>query len=154
MTATRPRGEAGVATVLVLSLAAVLVLLGAVTSGVAAVAVARSRASSVADLSALAAAAVVLEGSAAACGRAERLAAQAAARLASCTVEGEQVQVVAVVRPPGLLGRIGVASARARAGPVEEGGTGGAAGRSDPTATAGSAQRRVRAAARAAWPTP
>ena len=45
MTATRPRGEAGVATVLVLSLAAVLVLLGAVTSGVAAVAVARSRAS-------------------------------------------------------------------------------------------------------------
>lgn len=111
-------GDGGLATVLVLSLAAVLVLLGAVTSAVAAVAVARARAASAADLSALAAAAVTLEGPAAACERAERLASRAGARLTSCQVDGDLVQVVAQVRPPGPIGRLGTASARARAGPV------------------------------------
>ena len=114
----RPRGDAGVATVLVLSMASVLVLVGAVTSGLAAVAVARQRAASAADLSALAAAASTLEGPEVACDRARRLATRTGARLASCTVDGDVVQVVAEVRPPGAIGRLGTASARARAGPV------------------------------------
>jgi secretion/DNA translocation related TadE-like protein len=114
-------GDAGVATVLVVALSAVLLLLGAVMASLAAVAVTRHRAASAADLSALAAAAAVLEGPVAACGRAQDLAVRVGARVSSCTVEGDVVRVVAQVRPPGPLGRLGAASARARAGPVEDG---------------------------------
>lgn len=111
-------GDGGVATVLVLSMAAVLVLLAAVASALAAVAVARQRAASAADLSALAAAAVTLEGAEVACERARRLASRTGARVASCAVDGDIVHVVAEVRPPGAIGRFGTATARARAGPV------------------------------------
>lgn len=115
---SRCSGEDGVATVLVLSLAAVLVLFAAVAAALAAVAVARQRAASAADLSALAAAAVTLEGPDVACDRARRLAVLAGARVSSCSVEGDLVHVVAEVRPPGAIGRLGTASAQARAGPV------------------------------------
>lgn len=114
----RGRAEDGVATVLVLSMAAVLVLVACVTTALAAVAVARQRAASAADLSALAAAEAVLEGPAAACARAASLARRVEARLTSCAVDGDVVRVVAQVRPPGAVGRFGSASARARAGPV------------------------------------
>lgn len=118
MSRGRVCGERGVATVMVLSLAAVLVLFGAVASALAAVAVARQRAASAADLSALAAAAVTLEGPEVACDRARRLASRTGARVSSCSVEGDVVRVVAEVRPPGAIGRLGTASAQARAGPV------------------------------------
>lgn len=113
-----PTGEAGVAAVLMLALASVLVLVGSLFGGVAAVAVARQRAAATADLAALAAADEVLSGPAAACARAERVAAYNASLLRSCVLIGEQVLVVAEVRPPGPLGWLGAASASARAGPA------------------------------------
>lgn len=115
--ARRCHGEAGVAAILILALAAVLTLVGAGSASLAAVAVARQRAASVADLSALAAAERALLGQAAACERAGRVAQLAGARLRSCTLTGDVADVVAEVRPPGPLGRLGTASARARAGP-------------------------------------
>jgi secretion/DNA translocation related TadE-like protein len=103
---------------MVLGLAAVLVLCGAVIAALAAVAVARQQAASAADLSALAAAGAVLQGPEAACDRAGTLAAEVGAVLSSCSVDGDRVAVVAQVRPSGPLGRLGTASARAAAGPV------------------------------------
>lgn len=121
MRTTRPR-EAGVASVLVLALSAVLCLLGCAGTALAAVGVARHRAASAADLAALAAAGRILDGSAEACAAARRAAQAAAAELRSCDVTGREVQVVATVRPRGPLGRLGATAARARAGPVEPAG--------------------------------
>ena len=110
--------DAGFATVLVLGLAAVLVLVGVVAAALGAAAVARQRAASAADLSALAAAERVLSGPGVACARAASLAERVAARLSVCEISGDVVHVVVQVRPPGPLGRLGVASAHARAGPA------------------------------------
>lgn len=115
------RGECGMAAPLVLSLAALLSLLGGTVSAVAAVGVARQRAAAVADLAALAGAQHALEGQQAACDWARRVAAADAARLASCLVTGDVVEVVSEVHPPGPLGRFGVTTSRARAGPDERG---------------------------------
>jgi len=109
--------DAGVAAVLVLALSAVLALVGSVTVTLAAVAVARQRAASVADLAALAAAQASLRGPAEACAQAARVAMLSDASLRSCSLEGDVAVVVAEVRPPGVLGGLGSASARARAGP-------------------------------------
>ena len=114
----RARGDAGTATAMVLGLAAVLLLCGGVATALAAVALARQQAASAADLSALAAAAVVLQGPDVACARAHALATEGGAVLVSCQVDGDRVDVVAQVRPPGPLGRLGAASVRAAAGPV------------------------------------
>jgi secretion/DNA translocation related TadE-like protein len=103
---------------MVLGLAAVLLLCGAVATALAAVAVARHRAASAADLSALAAAAAVLEGPDVACMRARQLAAEVGALVSSCSLDGDRVEVVAQVRPAGALGGHGAAKARAAAGPV------------------------------------
>jgi len=103
---------------MVLGLATVLLLCGAAATALAAVAVARHRAAAAADLSALAGAAAVLEGPAVACGRARVIAGEAGALLSSCRVDGDRIDVVAQVRPAGPLGRLGVASVRAAAGPV------------------------------------
>lgn len=111
-------GDAGVATILVLATASVLVLVGAVTASSAAVAVARQRAAAAADLSALAAAERAWEGHLTACARAEAVAERVDATVTSCRLEGDVVTVVARVRPPGLLGRMGAATGRARAGPL------------------------------------
>ena len=119
MTPRRPTGDAGTATALVLGLTAVLLLCGTVATALAAVAVARHRAASAADLSALAAASGLLRGPEVACERARALAAEAGASLVSCRVDGDRVEVVARVRPPGALGRLGAASVRAAAGPVK-----------------------------------
>ena len=119
-----PSGDAGVAAVLVLSLASVVLLVGALSTSLAAVAVARQRAAAVADLSALAAAAAALDGPGAACARAARIAAHNGGSLSACAMTGDVAEVVAQVRPPGLLGRLGLASGRARAGPVGSTGAG------------------------------
>lgn len=114
----RPRGDAGVAAVLVLSMAAVLALVGSLSASVAAVAVARQRAAAAADLSALAAAARAVDGEATACARAGAVATANAARLTTCGLDGDQAWVTAEVRPPGALGWLGSTGATARAGPV------------------------------------
>jgi secretion/DNA translocation related TadE-like protein len=104
--------------VLVLALAGLLALLGATSSAVAAVAVARQRAAAVADLAALAAAQRALEGESVACASASRTAAADGAAVLRCALDGEVAEVLAQVRPPGLLGRLGAATSRARAGPA------------------------------------
>ena len=114
----RCRGQGGVAGVLVLSLAAVLGLLGAGSASLAAVAVARQRAASAADLAALAAAERALDGQQAACQRASSVARVAGAHVRTCSLTGDVADILAEVRPPGWLGRLGVAAARARAGPA------------------------------------
>lgn len=117
MTARRVQGDQGVATVLVLALAAVLALLGAGSATLAAAAAARQRAASAADLSALAGAERVLGGEASACARARYIADLVGAELLTCSVVGDVVDLVVEVRPAGPLGRLGAAPARARAGP-------------------------------------
>ena len=117
VTARRASGDQGVASVFVLALAAVLALLGAGSASLAAVAVARQRAASAADLSALAGAERVLDGQASACARARRVAALVGAELVTCSIAGDTVDLVVEVRPAGRLGSLGTASARARAGP-------------------------------------
>lgn len=112
-------GERGAAAVLVLSLAAVLALLGAVAAALGAVAVARHRAASAADLAALAAADRALDGVGPACAAAARASRAVSATLDSCRIVGDVAEVVVSVRPPGRLGDLGVARARARAGPAE-----------------------------------
>lgn len=112
----RCRGDSGVAGVLVLGLAAVVVALSALLVSLAAVAVARHRAAGVADLAALAAAQEGLSGDA--CGAAARTAAAGSATLLRCDVEGLEVLVVVEVRPPGPLAELGAARGRARAGPA------------------------------------
>lgn len=112
------RGDAGVAGVLMLTLCGVLALVASLVVALAAVGVARQRAAAVADLSALAAAGAALQGQALACERAARVAAANGGALGACSVIGDVAVVLAEVRPPGPLGELGVASARARAGPV------------------------------------
>ena len=126
LTRSRPSGsvrrrcadDRGAVAVLVLALAAVVALAGATASAVAAVGVARQRAAAVADLAALAAAQRAHEGSASACARAARLAERNGGTLRSCLLAGDIAQVLAEVRPPGRLGRLGSATAGARAGPA------------------------------------
>lgn len=121
MTATRAEGDAGSGTVLVLTAASVLLLIGTVLASLAAVGVARHRAASVADLSALAAASSAHLGSGPACDAAREVADRSSARLVECRVVGDVAYVVASVRPPGRLGELGAATARARAGPASSG---------------------------------
>jgi secretion/DNA translocation related TadE-like protein len=105
------RRDEGFVTVAVVGLAAVLVAVSALLATLGAVAVARHRAASAADLAALAAAGHVLDGTA--CEAAREVARAAGAELTDCRPEGTTVLVVAAVR----VGALGTARARARAGP-------------------------------------
>ena len=111
-------GEAGFATIVVLGLAGALLAFGALLADLGAVAVARHRAAAAADLAALAAAGHLLEGPGRACSAASALARSQGATLLSCASDGTTVTVVAEVRPPGPLGRLGAARSTARAGPA------------------------------------
>lgn len=95
----------------------------AVTGGglcVGSAVIARHRAQAAADLAALAAAARLPAGAAAACGQAVQVMRRMAARPAECRVDGLDV-VVSVEVPVMFTGRwIGPARAAARAGPVEK----------------------------------
>ena len=110
--------EAGFATIVVLGLAGALLAFGALLACLGAVAVARHRAAAAADLAALAAAGHLLEGTARACSVASAVALGQAARVLSCASDGTTVTVVAEVRPPGSLGRLGAARSTARAASV------------------------------------
>ena len=112
------RGDDGSGTVLVLTAAGVLRRAGMLLTSLAAVGVARHRAASVADLSALAAASSAHLGSGPACEAAREVADRSAAWLLECDLVGDVATVVAGVRPPGRLGELGTATARSRAGPA------------------------------------
>lgn len=111
-------GDRGSATVLVLAMAGLVVLVGLLLAGLGAVAVTRHRAASAADLAALAAADVALQGPDAACAAAARVAERGATVLTACRLGDDVVEVVVVLRPGGVLGRLGEARAVARAGPT------------------------------------
>ncbi|MEX2289944.1 MAG: Rv3654c family TadE-like protein, partial [Mycobacteriales bacterium] len=113
----RATGDHGAVVVLVIALGAVLALAGMTASALAAGAVTRQRAAAVADLAALAAAQHALEGPAQACAWATRIALADGGIVRRCTLSGDVAEVVAEVRPPGPLGRLGSATSVARAGP-------------------------------------
>ncbi len=114
---SRGRGDLGSAGILVLALSGVLALVGALAGTVGAVAVARHRAASAADLAALAAADRALDGRASACRAADRAARAVDARLTGCWLTGDLAEVAISVRPPGALGSWGVVHSHSRAGP-------------------------------------
>lgn len=98
-----------IAAVFVVVVAAILLATATVT---------RHRATSAADLAALAAAAHAESGEPAACARARWVIDRMHAGLVRCRLVGWDAYVELTVRPPGILGDLGRASARARAGPV------------------------------------
>lgn len=116
----REVADAGFAGLVVLALAGVLTVLAGASVALGSVEVARHRAASVADLAALAAAGDALSGSTAACARARGVAEAAGGALLGCEVTGDVAEIIAQVRPPGRLARLGAATARARAGPGPE----------------------------------
>jgi secretion/DNA translocation related TadE-like protein len=99
-------------------MAGLVVLVALLLAGLGAVAVTRHRAASAADLAALAAADVALQGPEVACAAAARAAQRGATALTACRLDGDIVEVVVVLRPGGVLGRLGEARAVARAGPT------------------------------------
>ncbi|WP_224388741.1 Rv3654c family TadE-like protein [Pseudonocardia sp. ICBG1293] len=110
--------DAGVASVWAATAAAVLLLVGAVGVDLAAAARARHVASAAADLSALAAAGLSVDGTAAACGRAAEIAVRNGAELLTCRLDGWDALVETQIAWSGLLPLRGPARARARAGPA------------------------------------
>jgi secretion/DNA translocation related TadE-like protein len=112
------RDDSGFVAVATAGLILVLVSVAALLAALGAVAVARHRAASAADLAALAGAQHALEGVDPACRVATRVAQAQGAHLEGCALEGAQVLVEVSVRPAGRIGELGVARARARAGPA------------------------------------
>lgn len=106
--------ERGSGTVLVLALCGILGLSTVAAVGVAGAAGARHRAGSAADLAALGGA-PHLPDVETACRLAGRVAAASGARLASCTAEGDVLEVSATVGMTGWAGRLPPATGRARA---------------------------------------
>lgn len=111
-------GEAGGASVWVLA-AGLLTVSVAMTSAAAGAAVLiRHRAEVAADLGALAGATHILAGPESACDAAQEIVVANGAALTHCEVNGLDVVVTVAVRPSGMAAVAGVATARARAGPV------------------------------------
>lgn len=79
---------------------------------------ARHHAQSAADLAALAGAGSAVAGDRVACSRARLVTGRMRVRLVSCSVRGWDVLVQVSARPGAPLGRLGEATAHARAGPV------------------------------------
>ena len=109
------RDETGAATVLAAGLVAALTMVAMTGTWVAAAVIARHRAQSVADLAALAAAARLPAGEAAACGQAVALAGLMDATVRQCLVTRLDVTVAVSITAAGPARR--QAQARARAGP-------------------------------------
>jgi secretion/DNA translocation related TadE-like protein len=114
---SRPTGERGSATVLVVALAAVLLVVAAGIALVGAATVARHRAESAADLAALSAAAHALEGDVAACRWAATAARRSGGELVACRLDDAVADVVVRARLATPAARFGAATSRARAGP-------------------------------------
>lgn len=110
--------DGGFVTVAVAGLLLVLVSVAWLVEALGAVAVARHRAATAADLAALAAAAHAIEGPTPACRAAAVIAERQGARVRRCSVDGLDALVEVVVRPPGRLGSFGEAISVSRAGPT------------------------------------
>jgi secretion/DNA translocation related TadE-like protein len=110
--------DRGVATVWVTGAIAVLISMAVFGMHLGQAMVARHQAESAADLAALAGAAEVVAGEQYACAQARRVTDRMRAQLASCHMSGLDVLVEVAAQPRGWLGGLGVASDRARAGPV------------------------------------
>jgi secretion/DNA translocation related TadE-like protein len=108
--------ERGAATVLAVSLASVLVLLGMAGAWVGAVVADHRSAQSAADLAALAGAQAVQSGQPP-CVVVEEVARANAARATQCSVAGADVWVSVEVEAPDLFGRSATVTGRAHAGP-------------------------------------
>jgi secretion/DNA translocation related TadE-like protein len=111
------RDERGAATLLVLTMAGLLVLLGAAFSVVVALVVAHRAAQSAADLAALAGARGVAEGRDG-CAAAAEVATANRSRLAGCVVAGRDIAVRVEVTGPHWLGEVADLAATSRAGPA------------------------------------
>lgn len=111
-----PRDQRGAATLLVLSMVAVLLSLAVALSGVAALVIAHRRAQAAADLAALAGASALARGRDA-CPAAAAVATANGARLVTCAVLDRDVRLQVRVEGPVLLGRRRALDAQARAGP-------------------------------------
>jgi secretion/DNA translocation related TadE-like protein len=116
----RCRGERGSASLWVLACGLAVLLLGLGGAQVGNAMISRHRASSAADLAALAGARATYAGAATSCAQAGRLAAANHGRLVGCVVDGRYVTVTVEVDLAGPAGLALTARAVARAGPVGE----------------------------------
>lgn len=120
MTGGPDRSESGAATLVVLSVAGVLLMLGAALGVVEAMVVAHRQAQAAADLTALAGAAAAAQGSDG-CAAAAAIAEANDAELLACVSDGMVVTVQVQVEGPHWLGQSADLMAEARAGPAAEG---------------------------------
>lgn len=90
----------------------------ALVTGVGMAVVARHRAESAADLAAVSGAGWGWSGEPVACGRARWVVERMRGQLVDCGLNGVELTVRVAIRPPGLLGEFGPASAVAKAGPA------------------------------------
>lgn len=110
--------DRGAASLLALAIGLTLVAAGIAGAAVGAARVGRHEARTAADLGALAGAVRVIEGPAAACGRAAQLVEANGARLVQCWLDGLHLVVRVEVTVEPLPGLIRTATAVARAGPI------------------------------------
>ena len=113
---SRASDQRGAATLLVVTCAGLLLLVGSALGVVAAIVTAHRTAESAADLAALAGAAAHQQGGDG-CARAAALANDNGARLTGCELTGGDVVVTVVVTGPRWLGQGSDLTAQARAGP-------------------------------------
>ena len=112
--------DRGAATVWTAGAIAALLAVTTLVVWLGAAAATRHRAASAADLAALAAAGVAVEGQGVACGKARLVTDRMRVELHRCRLNGSRALVEVVAQPPGVLAGFGPAEARARAGPVVE----------------------------------
>jgi secretion/DNA translocation related TadE-like protein len=115
-------GDRGAATVWTAGAIAALLAVTMLVVWLGVAATTRHRAASAADLAALAAAGVAVEGERVACGKARWVTDRMGVELRRCRLKGAEALVEVVAVPPGALAGFSPAEGRARAGPQVEGG--------------------------------
>jgi secretion/DNA translocation related TadE-like protein len=111
-------GDRGFATVWVVTAMGVVVIAAAVAIGLGVAVVERHRAAAAADAVALVAALDAVQGPQVACDRGRDLGRLDGAMLTRCRLDGAVSEIEVSVALPGPLAAFGVATGRARAGPV------------------------------------
>lgn len=112
-------GDRGYATIWTVGGIAVLFLVATVVLALGSAVVTRHRATSAADLAAIAAAEYAPDGETTACQRARWVTDRMLVRLTSCRLDGWDALVETSAEPPGVIARLGEANAHARAGPTD-----------------------------------
>ena len=115
----RRRRERGASTLVVVSLAGLLLWVGAALGVVAAMVSAHRTAQAAADLAAISGATRLADGGDA-CAEADAVATANGGSLTACAVDGRDVRVSVEVAGPRWLGQTGDLTAEARAGPVAQ----------------------------------